>query len=1305
MLLLLAAARVSAQSLYYPDQPLPENLFLPLIHIHGLSDTTFFIGGEMATNPASGHIRDLWQFAGDSLGLNAMEFRGEYPMHKMDTLFPDSVTKGNRRLMCWIDKVSWESAWGRQVTFFPFDYAESYYWPCKFLTRSGGVLGHNDEVRDDHKALASEQVYDSTNTTPGATVAQQIVFGYDPMQTNRYPNHAHYQLTQNGETIIHNNHFNFGQASWYIAVTGHLFTASNGGGGAIDSDSLLAIDIYNEVPKDSAYLDSSTPVVVYLNTARTIDTAIIDSVIHTEVWDVITNPNHPSLPPTIIPATSRAAFLASITARYAPTRILVRDSSLADINFASFNDSATEHNDPYWRLVSLHARRDTLLQHHLEEGAVRDRRISRITGTYNFYRHRATADTAFLYKTIFVRKADLLPDTSGIQPDYNTYRTPSYQLNLARERGGMSGPADAINGLARFDIRVRWTGKEKVALRSVAIRDTLGEMLLGDGPESVAYRQEVVDSARSLYYGTAHPSPTALPRETIPLAYFGDEPVFSEYAGFNAIDRLLRDSTAPGGDTTRSLRPHYEVNQLTPHKVLISRSPLVEPGFYPSSAGDDHGCDVFGLDHFYFQPPSLRMHDGGKWNVPWLGETADSVELFEKAFQRATIDEYNPGLRSFPFQWSKLTDLGIAAHAASHTGRWLIPWVGVHGQVNFKWITTGGVASLEPDMQWIMEAAQVRLMCNLALCYGARGVHYAWVGSDTNETLDQKTPIDANHPHMFGTNFGPLGFFTDRTADRVSPFVVHIDTLNSTTHQFNGVTSSIASFYTGWGVRLREMQWLDKTWFPSVGKQMLKLRWRDGYSVHFTVPQSYMNIEYQTDHRPLPSTEIVTAVQSWKPSIDDAPIQIDPPAKTYVELGFFNTVKGIDTTNRMLDQNYVFVVNRRVFERPDDTSAASAYGKKLDSLAETRTISLKLNLPHPDQSGYNFLHVTEIEPDTVALPLIGARHGLDTIVYGDSTVNLTLRPGGGALLRIAYAPPSTSFTGGDIRYNNQRKMVFDGRRYHACYYKPITYRYPFDKGNPLWKSLTGSEDAVFYRRSFPMTDTTGGIRWEPMEYLVSDTTADSTVRQNRFPSMSVRVQGDRNGQGTVNGDTVVTIVWSRYRGPGARSVCLRNVRSNGNGAVQISNRPETVGLFSGYYDGKSGEPAWGTPVVSRLDGGELIAWSDSAQGICARVRTLGSGTSWWQWLATNVRYTPVFVVSSPAIVPAWSPSPPGVCMFPSLPASAHVRGLDSNVGIVWQDMRPNFTIRIDYARLVHRMFGGQDWMAVVNPQVISDLLK
>src|SRR5690606_22409429 len=95
------------------------------------------------------------------------------------------------------------------------------------------------------------------------------------------------------------------------------------------------------------------------------------------------------------------------------------------------------------------------------------------------------------------------------------------------------------------------------------------------------------------------------------------------------------------------------------------------------------------------------------------------------------------------------------------------------------------------------------------------------------------------------------------------------------------------------------------------------------------------------------------------------------------------------------------------------------------------------------------------------------RAGLDTVIYADSVLALTLRPGGGALLRITYCQPGDTIGPGDTRFNSQKKIVFDGQAYHTVY----------------WRKATGAphKDTIYYRKSLPVTSETGAIRWHVFE--------------------------------------------------------------------------------------------------------------------------------------------------------------------------------------------------------------------------------
>ena len=108
----------------------------------------------------------------------------------------------------------------------------------------------------------------------------------------------------------------------------------------------------------------------------------------------------------------------------------------------------------------------------------------------------------------------------------------------------------------------------------------------------------------------------------------------------------------------------------------------------------------------------------------------------------------------------------------------------------------------------------------------------------------------------------------------------------------------------------------------------------------------------------------------------------------------------------------------------------------MDALADTRTINLQLNLQHPDSSGYNLVRVREIAIDSSAIPLSGQlRKPMDTTLGTKSILALTLPPGRRSLLEMTFAESGQDVTPqyGDLRFNNQRKFLFDGRRWHAVY--------------------------------------------------------------------------------------------------------------------------------------------------------------------------------------------------------------------------------------------------------------------------------
>ena len=114
-----------------------------------------------------------------------------------------------------------------------------------------------------------------------------------------------------------------------------------------------------------------------------------------------------------------------------------------------------------------------------------------------------------LVDSFAVTKGQLRADTT-LTP--NRYREISHRSDLwwrAHDNG--PGPLHPNQPNAReqaLDIRVYWTGAEKAALRSVAFRDSLGELVLGTSQPSIDFRDSMIREARRVLQGSATAAPT-----------------------------------------------------------------------------------------------------------------------------------------------------------------------------------------------------------------------------------------------------------------------------------------------------------------------------------------------------------------------------------------------------------------------------------------------------------------------------------------------------------------------------------------------------------------------------------------------------------------------------------------------------------------------------------------------------------------------------------------------------------------------------------------------------------------------------
>jgi hypothetical protein len=674
---------------------------------------------------------------------------------------------------------------------------------------------------------------------------------------------------------------------------------------------------------------------------------------------------------------------------------------------------------------------------------------------------------------------------------------------------------------------------------------------------------------------------------------------------------------------------------------------------------------------------AIFEHNGGKFMLSELIVDRDSVERFERQVQLRHLQQYLPGESElFPFQ----TQVARAARLARDERKRMIAVTFVSNNI---WIREprllGNVFHNSPDSMGcdrILEPAEIRGAANVALSLGATGIFWQVLSHPMNFlNLDTASWLP----------FGQLldwpisgGTTADMTQDRVVGFQI-------TTRDGAHTYTMPDTFWTGWRVRSDAVREYNR-WLRRVGAELVKLRWRDAYSIHAQRAIPYrtydgcpsVEVGYTTSARSIPANEIISHVNTRSPVG-----QPDPDSATYVELGLFDVKPGRwrpDTNSAwlpdaMMDTHFVFVANRRVFEPTSDVTD-SARRASMVALAGTRTIELKLNLMNKGQ--FVFCHVEEIEADTARLP--GAtvpRVALDSVLAADSVVRLTLGPGRASLLRITYDNWEREIIPARIEYTNQRKVVWDPdqRRYHAVYRRPDTANSRFDQ--------------VCYRRSRVMDSVDGSILWE-REYVLSGprSTMDSMVF-NRHPALTIR-----RAPGIPR--TVVTVVWTAHRTPvpyAAHQVLLRVGASPDQPfAFDTSSFIEVVD--SAFYGHPTNQ--WGTPVVARLDGADVIAWSDSLVGIKARARVIPNpaGGNWWK--AAPV-YTDSIHVSS---MYGWGGDDTRG-RWPAVPTFAHIVSRDSNVALVWEQpdwsapgpMRPAF---ICYQRLQHTRAGGNDTLVALD---------
>ncbi len=1173
----------------------------PLVRLWNWPDTTFMIGawGGWQFMPPSDQVADLWDFL-DAMGIDmyftsffadtvrsidsaelraADSIRG---LHRFDTLLWSADVAGGDRLV--FSTATGESpdviGAARELQFYPFDSVQSPYFPFRFHAKDGGEKITNPFERDDADSTESEMRYDSSNTTSGTVVAQEMAF-------NRWPEDLR-QVYRSNDSLQDATRWireNQGETNDYLVVRGHLFA----GGTSADSDSLFKVEVIYEVPAGFSF--------------------------------------HAGL--------------------------------------SSFPTSAV--------------------------------------------------DTSFLIRRYYITKADLKPQGNDPFDKYQDFVSPLHMLWLAN---GKFGPASSSIGDAsrRFDVRVTWLGGEPVALRCVMLRNAKAQFLYNTDAAALAAKQKIVDLVRRVLYGS---SDYNVPQDSLRRGVFGvyvaEELNPTQFVGREFQIRTLRDTfnvPRPGGgagerDSLGSFSaqydwgPYFHWHHLTTPKYVSVETYLWE---VPKIEGDSvTTLDLYDNDHT--EIPSIREENGGRFHLDELDlDSPDGVERYERHLQQVVIGRYMPNLDSLDhiatvdnrLYAGLLTELGNAARVSRATGRRLFQIVNIGGGVDLRVVYLPdsiripreqagqkNLYTIDTLIGHIPTEAEFKELANLGLAYGSKGMAYWGLASSRVLLAHRQPPTPIfNDTLVWGTSdtigqhpgdrhgrpevgLAPMGtsawniMSTGDTTGNVMDYPFHARWYKQWVPRH-----TIPDLYVGFNTRIRAMKRVNAR-MKELGNFMMRLTWRDAYSVHYTAPWPLDTarpkmIDFKS--RPFKPEEIIQEVTAEHPLTGAK----DSAWATFVEVGLFDKVT--DSTggvyDPLKDRHYALFVNRRTFQRPEWISDTTARGRKMDSLASSRLLRIRWNLKHPDTTQYPLIRVREILPTNDTIPLLGPRHVLDTVISSDSVCQLLLSPGSASLIEVSFPTPDTSLIAGDLRWPGQRKLIWDKFRYYSVV------------GTTRKNGGGGLDSIVVMRLSYPMADSTGPIIWIPGEFVLSDPLfAGDTIRtDNRFPSFTLRRQGLK---------TWLSAIWTCHPAqltfPGDREVVIRNILVDDYvGVVNPPGQPplplytweasplRTVDWHSGINAEK-----WGTPVVGFTHGSVMVAWSDSIIGIVGRLFPKDF-TTW-----TGPAFNPAFSARD-SISWVYSQTNGGKGSYPSVPPWTPFGGGDSTLAIVWRHSND-----ILYQRLQH----------------------
>ncbi|KXK57046.1 MAG: T9SS type A sorting domain-containing protein [Candidatus Kapabacteria bacterium] len=787
--------------------------------------------------------------------------------------------------------------------------------------------------------------------------------------------------------------------------------------------------------------------------------------------------------------------------------------------------------------------------------------------------------------------------------------------------------------------------------------------MLGKSQNSITFRDSLIREARRILQGSPTAAPTAPLHPAIFRLEVGHENHPSAYAGYIAMDRLIRETfnKAPHATASDSVaainvkdNPNahwYEMSDQREHTIeTYFNNPFDVDSMFGNFTTWKPMSNLFTVPHEAV--PAIGEHNGGRFTIPETNVSDTGIENYESSIQRMMLGRafawQLPGDDQFPFSGNALSHLSQGALICRDRRIRMVQYVGTIRSMDFRKNKplTPEDTLMDTIMSHVPEAAELRAMANLGLAWNAKGITWWNFGDCKLYNLDS------------GARFQQC-CIGNRKCDDLFGFQ---DNFDDTIPINTGGYLLVPGLYVGRHNIMTEIQWLNKNWFDTIGGRLMYLTWRNAYSADASAPWPGSEEPADSITRPLPSSEIITEVKSYKLN-DTIP---DSTHRTFVEVGFFDKLTGQTSSqpDPKKDTHYVVVVNRRMFERPADISPTSARGQLMDSLAENRRIRLKFNLLRKDFAQYEFIHVREYAPDLT--PLAGTstqRTPTSVTIPADGYAEIALRPGGAALLEIVYKQPDESLIAGKLQTNNQHKMVYVNGRYYCVYTKDTTrwVNCPNMTPQPISSSF------VFLRRSLPV-DTTGTILWEPIEDSVDYDDPCNFLTDNLHPALTVRRTG-------LNGAfTVVTVTWTAHvrdtNSNVVRAVYARDIGIGSLGTRSFGNI-ERVAYYHPTDPNKVAcndvRNVWGTPVVCRTSNGYFFVYSSATAGIVARVRKYTPGLL-WPITGAYSGYDSISLHNG-------EQGGYGYSLYPSVPAFAHEGSGDSSCGIVWQQVHSR---RVDY---------------------------